>query len=175
MSYDLVLFGLPKPANPAQFCEQLQEQEEQRILDEEGSSARPLDERVRARMQKLADSPRSLSSGFEQFEPPSPAPWIELTDEKHEVQVTISEQAVHITLPYFRSELREKLSLVARCVETLHRDAGLVAFDPQLGRVVTADDMGLLEKQYRDMDRHLPEITARKEEASQKKSWWKLW
>ena len=160
MSYDLALFRLPEGADPAEFFDQLQEAEEQNALDEEAGGSVPLDGSTGERLQKIADSLKSGRPGFEQFEPSSPVPWIELTDEGLLAQVMISERAVHITVPYFRPKAKEMLALVADRIDRLSRDAGFVAFDSQLGRLVTASEMSALETQYREMDQHL---------------WWKFW
>ena len=174
MSYDLCLFRLPEGADPAEFYERLQEKEEQGVIDQEGGRARALDAGDR-RAQRIADSLKSCWPTFKQFEPPSPQPWIELSDEKIELQVMVTVDTVNITLPYFRPESKEMLNLAAHCIETLNRDAGLVAFDPQLARLVSASDMAALEAQYHNMDRHLPGILAHNRDAKPKKAWWKLW
>jgi hypothetical protein len=89
-------------------------------------------------MQQLADALRARWTAFVQFEPKSPLPWIELNDEDLQVQVEVYEESVSITMPYFRERTTVMSDCIGRCIQVCHEHRGYAAFDPQLGRAVTA-------------------------------------
>lgn len=175
MSYDLHLFRLPEGADPAEFHSHLQQEEEKMALDLEASRPRLPPEEERARMQRLADSLKSSWPAFVQFESERPLPWIELDDENLQVQIMIRADSVSITMPYFRERSAEMLGLTANCIEIVTRETGFVAYDPQLGRLVAKGDTPNMQTQYREMDRHLPEIIQHGKRSSAAKPWWKFW
>jgi hypothetical protein len=80
-------------------------------------------------------------------------------------------------LPYFRDRAEEMMKCVTDSFKVLKSAAGYVAYDPQLGRIVTATDLSEMVARYRRMDRALPEILAQSRESlsGKKKPWWKLW
>jgi len=57
------------------------------------------------------------------------------------------------------------------------KSAGYIAWDPQLGRIVTEADLNDMVAQYRRMDNALPGILADldRRPAGAKKPWWKVW
>ena len=177
MSYDLHLFSLPEGASPAEVYRQLQDREEQKILDLDGGQERTPEQGKLEKMQALADSLKSCCPTFRQFQPERPLPWIDLTEENVQLQVTIQEDMVSITMPYFREQSAEMMSLAGKCIERLTDEADLVAYDPQLERIVRANDLSDALAQYHEMDRRLPEMIAAgaREKTKVKRSWWKIW
>ena len=180
MSYDLTLFHPAAGSDPLAAYHEFAEQQEAEIL-EPGGRERQIPESVRAEMQQIADVLKDLWPPFTQLRLRQPGPWIELDDPHVEVQVTISERSIGISMPYFRAGAAEKIALMKACVEALQRE-GFAAYDPQLDRILETKDFDDMLAQYRAMDETLPEIVARAKEAAEKKSreaaakpWWKFW
>ena len=73
-------------------------------------------------------------------------------------------------MPYFRANARDMLHAVRICIEVLEKEAGFLAYDPQLDSVITAADMTAMYEQYRATDSVLPQIRG-----LGKKPWWKFW
>ena len=174
MSYDLTLFELREAADPAKAWEELMRLDELRAADLDGWMKQTLPPPIRARMQELADHLRSHRPNWQQFEPASPLPWIELNDEDLQVQICIHESMLSITVPYFRHEAHEMLQCVGDAIRTVHAFTGYVAYDPQLGRLVSEADLKDVLAQYRTLSLpgtsgNLPRPTGLK------KPWWKLW
>lgn len=172
MSYDLKLFRPPEGIDPAQAFREFLAREEQGIGDLEAWRMRVLPDAVRQQMQTLATLLKSRHPAFEQFEPASPLPWIELTHEHLDVQVTIYEDSAGITMAYFRDHSGEMMACVFDCVDVFHRTAGYLAYDPQLGRIVTPADVGDMLGFYRGMNDRLPDLLHR---IPGKRPWWKFW
>ena len=84
---------------------------------------------------------------------------------------------VSVTMPYFRDRAEEMIKCVTDSFEVLKSAAGYIAYDPQLGRVVTAKDSSEMTGEYRRMDRALPEILAQSRDSlsGKMKPWWKFW
>ena len=61
-------------------------------------------------MQQLADALREQWPGFVQFQPQRPLPWIELDDDRAQVQVNIHAKMVAIDTPRMISEYRQLVS-----------------------------------------------------------------
>ena len=177
MSYDLHLFYLPDGANPAEVYRQLQDKEEQKLLNLDAGQHRPPQQGKLEKMQALADSLKSCCPAFEQFQPGRPLPWIELTEENLQLQVTIQEDMVSISMPYFRERSAEMMNLAGKCIEALTNEGGFVAYDPQLERIVRVNDLSDALTQYHDMDRHLPDMiaAASREKTRVRRPWWKIW
>jgi hypothetical protein len=123
-------------------------------------------------MKQLADTLRARWAAFVQIEPKSPLPWIELNDEDLQIQVSVYEDSVSITMPYFRQRTTEMMDCLHCCIQVCHEHRGYAAFDPQLGRAVTANDSESITRAYRQMDEALPGIRG---EGHAKKPWWKFW
>ena len=174
MSYDLSLFRLVSGADPREVFLRHQEAEEQDVLAGDAAHRTVQDDSARAGMERLAGLPTARHSAFERFHPQSPLPWIELNDVARQVQVTISAESVGITMPYFRQESSEMMQVAALCIEALEKEAGFVAYDPQLDRVVRYSDLASSLAAYREMDRRLPELT-RRAGGAMRKPWWKFW
>jgi hypothetical protein len=172
VSYDLRLFPVPEGVEAKVAYEHLIHQEETEIVDVDQWARRLLPETSRARMQRLADALRTRWPRFVQFEPTSPLPWIELNDEDLQIQVSVYEQSASITMPYFRQHATEMMECVKCCLNVGHEHCGYVAYDPQLGRLVTADDADAIVHVYGGMDEALPGI---QDKALYKKPWWKFW
>lgn len=172
MSYDLTLFRPVEGVDPKLTYESLVEQDEL-----ESGEKQPISELVWSQMQQVADALRSRHPAFEQFQPNSPLPWIELDDEGLQVQANIRERAVGITMPYFRKDAEEMVTCVCDCVEVLNQGFGYIAYDPQLDHFVSAIDLADMIATYRGMDRALPGILAQsaRSSAQRKKPWWKIW
>jgi hypothetical protein len=175
MSYDLTLFR-PAPGTDVEAAfNQLMAENESECENLDEWLKRPLRDEERVSMQQLADRLRSSWPAFIQFQAASPLPWIELNDENAQVQVRINERTVDITIPYFREQIDEMLRCIGCCLNLL-ATPGYVAWDPQLGRVVTANDLDQVRKQYRSMDRNLPTILAdNARRTAKKRPWWKIW
>jgi hypothetical protein len=174
MSYDLRLFRLPPGADPREAFARYLQAEEQDVLAGDAAHRTVQDDSARAGMERLAGLLTARHPAFERFHPQSPLPWIELNDEARQVQVTISAESAGITMPYFRQEASEMMQLAALCIEVLEKDAGFVAYDPQLDRVVRHSDLANSLAAYREMDRLLPELT-RHDGRPKRKPWWKFW
>src|SRR5689334_8371395 len=102
MSYDFTLFRPVPGVDPRSTYQQLMQEEEEKIVNEESGSKRVLPDSTRNEMQVLADALKSKVPQFEQFQPASPLPWIELNHEDLQVQISIGERTIAITVPYFR-------------------------------------------------------------------------
>jgi hypothetical protein len=157
VSYDLKLFHLPDGVDPEDAFNELAEREEKRA-EADTTSDTPLPELVRKNMQSLADLLGAAHPAFEQFQPDPPLRWLELTDEETQVQVTIGEESVDLTMPYFREHAGEMMKVVVTCIGTLTARTDFVTSDPQLGGIVKASDMPVILAQYREMDTKLPKI-----------------
>jgi len=173
MSYDLTLSRLPHGADADAAYHALMEQEEADAGDFDGRLTRSIPDSSRQEMQQLAGELKGQHPAFVQFETTSPLPHIELNDEQLQVQVIIYERTVAITVPYFRKHASSMMACIKRCIEVLNSVAGFVAYDPQLGRIVTTADIDDMVKQYRQMDSALPVILAHNR--ADKKPWWKFW
>jgi hypothetical protein len=158
MSYDLRLFEVPDGVEPQSAYDNLVQREETELVNADDSIKRSLPASTRERMQELADALSTQWPAFVQFEPKTPLPWIELNDAGVEVQVSVHEGSVSITMPYFRERATEMMECVRCCIQVCYRERGYVAFDPQLGRVVAVDDSASSMRAYRRMDKALPEI-----------------
>ena len=177
MSYDLTLFRVPEGTDPSLAHQQLVERQESDSADLDARLKRPVPIAQRAEMERLASVLKSWRPALERFQPKSPLSWIELSDENLQVQFEIYDAAVSVTMPYFRERAQEMMECVTGCFETLNDAAGYSAYDPQLGRFVTAADLKEMVASYREMDRALPEILSRGRESltARKKPWWKIW
>jgi hypothetical protein len=174
VSYDLRLFEIRERVDAGSAYEQLMRQEEAELagVGDEWLK-RSLPASTRTRMQQLADALRARWVRFVQFEPKSPLPWIELNDENLQVQVSVYENSVSITIPYFREQVVEMMACLSSCIQVCHELRGYTAFDPQLGRAVTADDSESITRAYRSMNRTFPDPAR---ETKSKNSWWnRLW
>ena len=154
MSYDLTLFRCPLGVAPELAVERL---ESGSVSEENFEQLEQTAAWLQARVPTLARS----SAGDVAF--------IELDQHELDVQVILSGRSIDITLPYFRDGAREMLTCVRRCVAALS-ERGYTAWDPQLGRVVTPDDLDRMLSKYREADSVLPELRQR-----QDKPWWKFW
>jgi hypothetical protein len=113
-------------------------------------------------MERLADAVTSCWPSFVRFQPPSPLPWIELNDEDIQIQFSVYEQTASITIPYFGEPTDQLMRCIRCCLRASREECGYIAFDPQLGRVVTVDDLDQIAQLYRGM-------------ALKAKPWWKFW
>jgi hypothetical protein len=124
----------------------------------------------RAEMERIAGALQARHPAFERFQPERPLPFIELDDEDLQVQVNICAHSVDVTMPYVRANARDMLHAVRICIEVLEKEAGLLAYDPQLDRMITAADVTAMYEQYRATDSVLPQIRG-----LGNKPWWKFW
>jgi hypothetical protein len=176
VSYDLHLFRLPSGKDPSAAYREYAEKQERVAADISGCLKRSAAEPARGKMQALADRLRFMCPGFEQFHPPNPLSWIELNHEDLQVQVEIHEDAVTITMPYFRQQSAVMMELVGRCIEKLKMEENLVAYDPQLDRVVGANDVKAMLDQYHAVDSSLPELErVSNTEVNPRRPWWRIW
>jgi hypothetical protein len=177
LSYDLTLFRVPDGTEPSLAYQQIADQQEIDSANLDAWMKTPVLDRRRAEMERVAGALESWRPALERFQPPSPLPWIELNDEALQLQFEIYEAMVSITMPYFRDRAEEIMKCVTDSFEVLKSAAGYVAYDPQLGRIVTATDLSEMVARYRKMDDALPEILAQSRESlsGKKKPWWKLW
>ncbi len=123
-------------------------------------------------MQRLAEAVRTRWPSFVQFHPASPLPWIELNDDDLQVQFTVYDQTASITVPYFRERTDELMEWIGCCLRACLKECGYVAYDPQLGRAVTIDDLYQIAQLYRSMDNALPVFAG---SIQRPKPWWKFW
>ena len=172
VSYDLRLLAVPAGVEVDVAYQQLIQREETEVSNVDDLVKRTLPVSSRARMQDLADLLRVRWTVFVQFEPKSPLPWIELNDEDLQVQVSVYEDSVSITMPYFRERTSEMMDCIERCIRACQEHCGYTAFDPQLGRAVTADDCDSIAEAYHQMNAALPEIRGG---SPARKRWWKFW
>jgi len=177
LSYDLTLFHVTEGVDVELAYRQLMERQESEIIQQEDWLKRPVSESARTEMRRLADALRSWRPELREFQPKSPLPWIELDDEQLEIQIHVYEQTVSITMPYFREPVQEMMKCVAGCLQIVEATADYVAYDPQLGRIVAAADLGEMVAQYRYMGKAragiLPHTTQSSTPA--RKPWWKIW
>ena len=177
MSYDLTLFRVPDGTEPSLAYQQIADQQEIDSANLDAWMKRPVLDKRRAEMERVAGALESWRPALERFQPTSPLPWIELNDEALQLQFEIYEAMVSITMPYFRDRAEEIMKCVTDSFEVLKSAAGYVAYDPQLGRIVTATDLNEMLARYRKMDDAHPGILAQSRESlsGKKKPWWKLW
>jgi len=175
MSYDLHLFRVPAGTDPIDAYRHWQDEEEKKAIAAEGEQRNVLNQEQYQQMQKIADSLKSNWSAFTQFQPEQPLPWIELDDEDLQVQVMIQPDSVEITMPYFRDRAGEMMALAAKCIKIVTQETGFLAYDPQLERLVTESDLSGMQSQYREMDRHLPDIVQRGAGSNPARPWWRFW
>jgi hypothetical protein len=172
MSYDLRLFSIPQGVEPQAAYEQLIHREESEIVDIGERVKQPLPDSTRATMQQLVDTVRSRWPAFVQFQPASPLVWIELNDDDLQIQFVAYEQTASITVPYFREGTAQLKECLKSCLQACREKRGYVAYDPQLGRIVTVSDLDQIADAYRGVDNALPGI---RRHASKAKPWWKFW
>jgi len=172
VSYDLRLFKVPDGVAIEATYEQLVQREETEVSTVADWVKRPLPASNHAQMQQVADALRARWVAFAQFEPKSPLPWIELNDDDLQISVSVREDDVSITMPYFRQHTREMIDCVTCCIQVCHEHFGYEAFDPQLGRAVTANDRESLTRAYHQVDQVLPGIRG---EGHGNKPWWRFW
>lgn len=177
MSYDLTLFQVPNGIKAELAYQELMAQQERETADLDSWLKRPIAEPARAEMLRLSVALTSWRPTLEEFQPKSPLPWIELNDEDLQVQFEVFERSVAITMPYFRERAQEMMECATGSFEVLRAAACYIAYDPQLGRIVTGADLATMVTRYRLMDRELPGILAeqRRALAAAKKPWWKVW
>jgi hypothetical protein len=160
MSYDLTLFRPPPGVDPLEAWRRIER-------EEEGFSAGTFEPKQIAGILKarVPEFKQSQSIGGE---------WIEL-DHDAQVQVLITDRDVGIGMPYFRKEVSPMMQVIGACIECLG-DAGFVAFDPQFDKIVTAADFAMIQAQYRDTDKLLPQLKRDAEQRrAARKPWWKFW
>jgi hypothetical protein len=177
LSYDLTLFRVPDGADPSLVHERIMDRQESETADLDASLKLPVTDSARAEMRRIAGALKSWRPTLEEFRPESPLPWIELNDENLQIQFEVCEGSVSVTMPYCRDRAEEMMECLAGCFETLDAAAGYSAYDPQLGRVVTAEDLDEMIAQYQEVDQLLPETLTPSPEstAAPTKPWWKLW
>jgi len=177
LSYDLTLFRVPEGTDPSLAHQQLIEQQESDSADLDAWMKRAVPGERRAEMERIASVLKSWRPMLQEFQPKSPLPWIELNDENLQLQFEVHDAMVAVTMPYFRDRAQEIMECVTGCFETLSAAADYRAYDPQLGRIVTATDLKEMVARYREMDRTLPEILSQSRESltAKKKPWWKFW
>jgi len=130
----------------------------------------------RAKMRRIADALKASHPAFAEFEPETPLPWIELTDEELLVQFTVSEDSVEINLPYFRDWPEAMFRCVTGGIAVVHELTDYVAFDPQMERVVTASDFNDIVIQYQRVDQaSVLKSLAFGPDPISGKPWWKFW
>jgi hypothetical protein len=172
VSYDLKLFSVPEGVEPQAAYEQLMHREESEIADIDDRVRPSLPDSTRAKMQQLAQTVGTRWPSFAQFQTASPLPWIELNDEDLQIQFVVHEGSASITMPYFRGPTDRLMECLRCCLNACREERGYVAFDPQLGRVVTVTDLDRIAHQYRGMDKSLPTLRSHD---SKPKPWWKFW
>jgi hypothetical protein len=152
LSYDLKLFHVVEDEGAELTYQRLIEQEESETAHLEEYLKRPVSNEARGEMRRLAEALKSWRRPtFQEFEPKSPLPWIELIEEDLWVQIHVYETGAGITVPYFGERGRELIDCVVGCIRVLGTSAGSVAYDPQLGRIVGPSDLDAMVTQYGHM------------------------
>jgi hypothetical protein len=177
MSYDITFIRVPEGMSAEAAYEEFLRRDELRAQDLDAWKKRGLPPETRQRMQELMNALKAVWPKFEQFEPASPLPWLEVTDEDTQVQVALYEAGADITTPYFRKDRTQMLDCVRACFHVLKINGGYIAYDPQIGRVIAEEDLYEMARQCAAMDDALPEILAKIPNAvpEKKRSWWKIW
>jgi hypothetical protein len=179
LSYDLTLLYVPDGMDAElAYQEQVAQQEQELVTaDLDGWLKRPVSEPSRAQMRRLADAIKSWRSTLAEFQPKSPLPWIELNDDDLQIKFEVYERTVAITMPYFRERAREMMECATGSFAVLQVAAGYIAYDPQLGRTVTAADLSEMLAQYRRADGAPPGMLTGDSQSPPaiKKPWWKVW
>jgi len=176
MSYDLKLFRVEDGADPVATYQQLTEREEADASDLEAFMKRPVPSPARVEMRRVTDALKSWRPSLEEFQPKAPLPWIQLDEESLSVQFHIYEGSVGITMPYFGDDVEEMIDLATGAVDLL-QPFSYWAYDPQLGRVVTAADREQMIAIYRGVDQAFPQVLEHKARipAANRKPWWRIW
>jgi hypothetical protein len=153
------------------------DEQERESSDLDAYMKRPVSEPTRVEIQRLADALKAWRPTLQEFRPASPLPWIELNDESLQIQFEICDRMVSVTMPYFRERAEEMMECAASSLTIVKSAADYIAFDHQLGRVVTTEDLSAMVAEYKCMDKALPGILAdvRQHSAGIKKPWWKFW
>jgi hypothetical protein len=105
---------------------------------------------------------------FVQFEPDHPLSCVNLDDEAAMVQLSFGERFVSLNMPYFDHEPARMMLCVRECIRVLNAN-GFTAYDPQLQRAVSVDDLDAMTAQYSQVDH---KVLAR---MLKTKPWWKFW
>ena len=100
---------------------------------------------------------------------------IELNDDATGIQITLLDDEAGVTVPYWHTG--EKAQAVLRRLlahaDTICKETGFVAYDPQLGRVVTSADLDAVAAVY------VAQVHALRDRypsaAKSKRPWWKFW
>lgn len=178
MSYDVTLFRVPEGTDPSVAYQKMMEQEEIESADLGEWMKRPVPDKRRADMERVATALESWRPSLAKIPASiSTAPWIELNHDDLQIQFHVYEAMVSVTMPYFRDRAEEMMRCVTESFEVLKSAADYVAYDPQLERIVQRTDLGEMVARYRGMDRALPEILAHSRNfvTDRKKPWWRLW
>jgi len=170
MSYDLTFFPSKPGLDAHAAYREHQDREEREAADYKEWIKRLVPAAERAEMERIAGALQVRHPAFERFQPEQPLPFIELDDKDLQVQVKHPRGLDRRHMPYFRANARDMLHAVRICIEVLEKEAGFLAYDPQLDRVITAADMTAMYEQYRATDSVLPQIRG-----LGKKPWWKFW
>jgi hypothetical protein len=99
-----------------------------------------------------------------------------LESDRSGIQVTLYDQTVSITIPYWHNEAAasQVFVRVGRYIELLENSGDLVTYDPQVGRIVRfATDLGEILQRYLSVMARIPDIVDHSR--MQPKRWWHLW
>jgi len=176
VSYDITLFRVPDGIEPSLAHREIMERQEREAADPNASIRHPVSDLTRTEMQRISDLLQKWRPTLKAFHAENPLPWIELNDDDLQVQFTVHDGTVEVTMPYFRDTANEMIQCITESFTILSPE-GYSAFDPQLGRLVTSSDLAEITAQYRGMDQRLPEIMVviGKPPAANRKKWWRLW
>ena len=178
MSYDLTLFRVPDGGDALLSYRKLRKNDEANAADLDGWKNQPISAPVRAEMRRIADALKSWRPELEEFVPNGTLPWIELNDPDLSIQFAVQSDHVDVTMPYFGREAPEMMECVTGSFSLLNRVAGLIAYDPQLDRIVTAADLNDMIGHYQAVDDALPgmlEQLNQQSPAELARPWWKFW
>jgi len=175
LSYDLKFFRVPDGLAPQAAYEHFMEQEEMNVLSSSGD--KPISDSAKKQMESVAATLKAWRPEFQQFQPDRALAWIELNDEQLALQLIISPDAVDATVSYFGDRAEEVIETLVGCSKVLTDAAGYIAYDPQLGRQVTASDRDEMIAQYKRIDTSIlhsvPAALPNLRNAS--RPWWKFW
>lgn len=170
MSYDLVLFRIAEGVEARDAYDELMSRQEEELEKDENRtpSAGELDQ-IRA----VAGALKTWHPGFQEFVCEEGFSSIDLTEEDLQVQFGVYGDSVLVSMPYFRDDAGKMMEFVGQSFGVIQARTGYVVYDPQIERLVTADDLKEMAGRYRKMDDLLPKIVQKTRE--KEKPWWKFW
>jgi hypothetical protein len=188
MSYDFHLVPGPSSQNPLSDVHAFLERDEEEINP--GPPIAEKEEKKRGLCQLLMDcNPNLKPFEFGYSEIAAKYNWteeearvrfrhVELNgpDDSNGIQITLYDDAADITVPYWHQpdEATAVIGEIWQYLTILTEDGGLVAYDPQLDRILDlSTDRSEVLKRYGGVVAKIPDIVGGS--APPKKPWWRFW